>query len=133
MMGYLLDTDVCSAHLRNIGTVTSRFVQHVSELHISVVTLAELLSWTLRSKSPQKYQQGLQDLLTDVVILDFDQAVAEKCGDIRAQSFDRGQPLPVVDVMIGATALAHSLTMVTHNTQHFSRIPGLTVEDWLLP
>jgi predicted nucleic acid-binding protein len=38
-----------------------------------------------------------------------------------------------VDLMIGAVALAHdlTLTLVTHNRKHFAPIPGLRIEDWL--
>jgi tRNA(fMet)-specific endonuclease VapC len=32
--------------------------------------------------------------------------------------------------VIGATALAHGLPLVTHNTREFGRIAGLAVEDW---
>ncbi len=35
--------------------------------------------------------------------------------------------------MIASVALAHDLTLVTHNLKHFSEIPGLRVEDWLAP
>jgi len=133
MMPFLIDTDVCSAHLRNLGSVSNRFLQYTGQVHISVLTLGELLSWTLRSKSPPKYHQALLRLLTDLTVLDVDQAVANKFGEVRAQLLDQGQPVASVDVMIGATALIHGLTMVTHNVQHFSKIPGLTLDDWLAP
>ena len=29
-----------------------------------------------------------------------------------------------------AIALAYDLTVVTHNTREFSRVPGLKLEDW---
>jgi tRNA(fMet)-specific endonuclease VapC len=32
--------------------------------------------------------------------------------------------------MIAAIALAYDLTLVTHNTSEFSRVPGLRLEDW---
>jgi tRNA(fMet)-specific endonuclease VapC len=89
------------------------------------------LSWTLRKRSAPKFQQGLTALLSDVSVLDLTIEVAQKFGELRAELFDRGQPVASVDVMIAATAIVHELTVVTHNTQHFSRIPGLTVDDWV--
>ncbi len=132
-MAYLIDTDICSAHLRNVAVVTNRFVQLNGQLHISTLTLGELLSWTMWSTSPQKYHQGLLTLLADLTILDVDRLVAFKFGEMRAQLLDRGQPVGSVDLMIGTTALVHGLTMVTHNVRHFSKIPGLTIGDWLTP
>jgi hypothetical protein len=34
------------------------------------------------------------------------------------------------DLLIAAIALAHDLTLVTHNTGEFSRVPRLRMEDW---
>lgn len=130
---YLIDTDICSAHLRNVATVTKRFQQHAGQLHLSVLTLGELLSWTLRSKAPPKYHQGLLKLLSDVTVIDVDQTVAWKFGAVRAQLLDQGQPVAAMDLMIAATALVHGWTVVTHNTQHFSKVPGLPLEDWTVP
>ena len=132
-MAYLIDTDICSAHLRNTGGIPSRFVQHTGQLHISVLTLGELLSWTLRANSPPRYHQALLKLIADVAVLDVDQAVAQRFGEVRARLLDHGRPVAAIDLMIGATALAQGLTLVTHNVQHFARIPGLIVEDWLAP
>jgi tRNA(fMet)-specific endonuclease VapC len=132
-MGYLIDTDICSAHLRDAKRVIGRFLQHAGQLNISVLTLGELLSWTLRRNSPPRYHQALVKLLADVNVLDIDQPVAQRLGEIRADLLDRGQPIASIDVLIGATALVHGLTVTTHNVQHFSRIPGLVVEGWLGP
>jgi len=37
----------------------------------------------------------------------------------------------VADLQIAAIALSKGLIVVTHNTKEFSRVPGLTIEDWL--
>jgi len=37
------------------------------------------------------------------------------------------------DLMIAAIARCRQLTLVTHNTREFSRVPGLSIEDWELP
>lgn len=38
-----------------------------------------------------------------------------------------------LDLFIAAVALVHNLTLVTHNTKDYANIPGLTLEDWLVP
>lgn len=130
---YLIDTDVCSAHLRGSAPVTQRLLKHAGEVGVSVVTVGELLSWTLRATTPVKYQQALQQFLSDLHVFDVDQRVAWRFGEVRALLFDQGTPVGSMDLLIGATALVHGLTMVTHYLQHFVRIPGLPVEDWLGP
>ena len=41
-----------------------------------------------------------------------------------------GQPIPDFDLLIGATAIHHGLTLVTNNTKHFQRIQDIQLEDW---
>jgi predicted nucleic acid-binding protein len=37
---------------------------------------------------------------------------------------------PANDLLIAAIALAHGLTLITHNSVEFARVPGLQWEDW---
>jgi predicted nucleic acid-binding protein len=131
-MSYLLDTDTCSAHLKT-GALTHRFIQYSGRLHISAITLAELYTWALRAKAPPRRLQGVLDLLNDVVVLDLTPDVARRFGEIQARLLDKGQRAPPMDMLIGATALVHGLSVVTHNQQHFAKTPGLTAQDWLAP
>lgn len=130
-MGFLIDTDVCSAHLRKTPQVSSRLIANLGQLHLSVLTLGELLSWTMRDNSPPKYHRALSQFLTDVSILEIDHHIAQRFGEIRAGLLDQGISVSSIDLFIGATALTHGLTVVTHNVRHFSKIPGLLVEDWI--
>jgi predicted nucleic acid-binding protein len=75
----------------------------------------------------------LVDFLADVVILDVTPDVARRYGEVQAGLLDAGQPAPEMDLLIGATALVHDLTVVTHYHHHFARIPGLRLDDWLVP
>ncbi len=43
-----------------------------------------------------------------------------------------GTPIGAYDVMIAAQGLTKGLTVVTHNTEEFSRVPGLKLEDWAI-
>jgi tRNA(fMet)-specific endonuclease VapC len=49
---------------------------------------------------------------------------------IRHHLEEHGQIIGANDLMIAATALAHDLTVITHNSDEFSRVPGLKWEDW---
>ena len=68
-----------------------------------------------------------------IVSLPFDDRAAEEYGKARERLASVGTPIGPNDLLIAATALAHDCTLVTHNTQEFSRVLGLLVEDWLLP
>jgi tRNA(fMet)-specific endonuclease VapC len=132
-VSFLLDTDICSAYMKGDGRIQSRFIQYGGGLHISVATLAELYTWTLRAKAAPRRAQGLTDLLSDVSVLDATTAVARKFGEIEAALLDRGRPMSEFDLLIAATAVVNGLNMVTHNVADFSQVPGLTVIDWLSP
>ncbi len=43
---------------------------------------------------------------------------------------DLGTPIGPNDLLIAAITVANGLTLVTHNTKEFSRVPGLMLEDW---
>jgi tRNA(fMet)-specific endonuclease VapC len=131
-MSFLLDTDTCSAHLKS-GALTHRLVQYCGRLHISTITLAELYTWALRAKAGAHRLTGVLDLLNDFVVIDLTPDVARKFGEVQASLLDTGQRAPQMDLLIGATALIHSLIVVTHNQQHFKKIPGLSLDDWLVP
>jgi tRNA(fMet)-specific endonuclease VapC len=130
-VSFLVDTDTCSAHLKQTGPVPARFLQYAGQLHISVITLGELYTWALRAKSPPRRMQGLLELLDDVNLLEINATVAREFGRLRALLMDAGRPAPDLDLLIAATAVAHGLTIVTHNTQDFAGIPCLNVVDWL--
>src|ERR1700682_3288659 len=105
----------------------------MGRLHVSAITVAELYTWALRATAPPKRLQGVLDMLNDMTFLDVDQDVARKFGELRAALLDAGQPKPQMDLLIAATALVHGLTLVTHNTQDYAGIAGLTLDDWLVP
>ncbi len=68
--------------------------------------------------------------LSRIRILPFGEAEGIRAGDLLAVLESRGTPIGVEDVLIGATALQENLTVVTRNTRHFRKIPGLEVESW---
>jgi len=132
-LSFLLDTDTCSAYVKGNPLVFNRFVQYGGGLAVSTITLGELFTWALRAKAPPQRLQDVQDLLKLVAVHDVTPTVARKFGELRATLFDAGTPVAEMDLFNAAVALVHNLTMVTHNTQDYANIPGLTFEDWMAP
>ena len=62
-----------------------------------------------------------------------DQPGLDKAVEIYADLRQRGMLIEDADILMAAIALVNDLTLVTNNTSHFSRIPGLQLEDWLAP
>jgi tRNA(fMet)-specific endonuclease VapC len=132
-MTHLLDTDICSAHMRRPSGLAHRFIQYSGGIAISSVALAELFSGAYKLPQPARILAGIADLLQDVVVLDFDSACAEQFGMVRGSLLQQGIQLPTADLMIASVALVHNLTLVTHNTADYQHIPGLRMDDWLIP
>jgi len=130
MPRYMLDTDSVSYALRGQGRVAARLLEHrPSDICISSITLAEL-SFGAEAKRSQTIRRAIRSFTKDVAVVPFDQACAERFGVVAVSLATRGQPIGVYDTLVAAQALCLGLTVVTNNTRHFSRVPGLAVENW---
>lgn len=133
-MSFLLDTNICTEHLKRPAGLAHRFTQHAGRLAIPTLVLAELYTWAYQRADPAPLLRSLgDDLLPEVAILPFDEACALRFGGVRGALLRSGVPVSRIDLMIAAVALVHDLTLVTHNTKDFAAIPGLRLEDWLRP
>jgi tRNA(fMet)-specific endonuclease VapC len=64
-------------------------------------------------------------------ILALEEPTDRHYAEIRSYLHRIGQPIGHNDLLIAAHARSLDLIMVTHNESEFSRVPGLTVENWL--
>ena len=101
-------------------------------LFISEITLAELKYGVEKSERPTRNLAALTDFLTGVQLLPVVQAV-----DIFAREKARlrkaGTIIDDFDLLIGATAIAHEMPLVTNNSAHLGRLAGIVIEDWTQP
>lgn len=79
-MSFLLDTNICSAHLRRPAGLAHRFTQHSGRLAIPRIVLAELCAWAYRRDDPQPVLDSVNGLLEDIDLLVFDGACAHEFG-----------------------------------------------------
>ncbi|MGD0901267.1 MAG: type II toxin-antitoxin system VapC family toxin [Thermoguttaceae bacterium] len=130
-MSFLLDTNICSAHIRRPAGLAHRFIQHSGRLWVPSIVLAELYAGAYLLDDPRRILTAIDDLRRDVGVLVFDERCAEEFGKLRGVVKRLGASGNPMDLMIASVAIAHDLTMVTHNTADFRYVPGLRLEDWL--
>lgn len=132
-MTHLLDTNICSAHMRRPGGLAHRFFQYAGGIAIPTIVLAELYSGAYKHPNPARLLALIADLLQEVAVLDFDSHCAEQFGKVQGGLLKQGITVPETDLMIAAVAVVHNLTLVTHNAADYQNITGLRLDDWLRP
>ncbi len=129
-MQYLIDTNICIYYLKGLFSLDKKFVQAGSDnCFISEITLAELKFGVENSQSIEKNRKALEDFLTGMQILPLFQAIDTYARE-KARLRKKGTSVDDFDLLIGATAVVYSLTLVTNNTRHFDKIKNIKLEDW---
>lgn len=132
-MKYLLDTNTCVAFFQDNKNVVSKIkLVGIDKLQLCSVVKAELWYGACKSGRIEVNQAHLREFFTQISSVPFDDNAVEHYGEIRAFLSKIGKPIGANDFLIAAIALAHDLTVVTHNTREFERVPNLKLEDWLL-
>jgi predicted nucleic acid-binding protein len=109
----------------------NRLAKHSGELAVSAVSVGEIVFGARRLPGGERYFDYLTGVvLPHISVLPVDVVVALRYGELRAALESRGRPRADLDLLIGATALAHGLTLVTGNHRHFAGMPDLVVVDW---
>ena len=132
---YLLDTNACIKILNSSSAeLVERFrLQSPSAIRLCSVVKAELDYGARKSARPADNLRVLSDFFRPLVSLPFDDDCSKKYGVIRSELERMGQSIGPNDLMIASIATTHDLTLVTHNVDEFSRIVGLSWEDWERP
>lgn len=131
-MKYLLDTDICSYLMRNDDAVWTR-LQKVAEdsAAMSVVTQGELRHGLARQPKATRLRSRLEALNAGIPTLELTSEAAVLYGELRAHLERKGTPIGPNDLWIAAHALAIDAVLVSNNTNEYSRVPKLRLENWL--
>lgn len=131
MARYLLDTNTCIAVMRaHSGAVQRLAAVAPGDCAISTVTAYELYTGVEKCAMPSQERNKVELLLATVCETPFDADAARESARVRALLESQGQRIGPYDILLAGQALAGSLILVTDNTREFSRVPGLTLENW---
>ena len=128
---YLLDTNICIALLRGNRDIAKKIIDlGEGACHLSVITLYELIFGAYYSKREKQEVPKVKQFVERFPIVPLVDAV-EEYAIIKTRLRSSGILIDEFDLMIAASALAGSYTLVTDNIKHFQRITDLKLENWI--
>ena len=129
----LLDTNICIYAMKNKypGLTGKLFRIHPSEIFISSITVGELEYGCAKSRWGDRSRNVMNLFLAAYTVLPFTREDAVRFGRLKADLARAGTLIGSYDIQIAAQGLARDLTVITHNTGEFRRVPNLRLEDWV--
>lgn len=129
---YMLDTNAASEAMRGHPAFDERLQALApGQWCISAVTRSEIRYGTARRPEAVRLHRLVSEFLDIAPVVPWDAKAADSHGTLRAHLKNQGLPIGDFDEMIAAHALALGAVVVTDNTRHFARVPGLVLENWL--
>jgi tRNA(fMet)-specific endonuclease VapC len=127
-MEYLLDTSwIIQVLAGQPEAATQHKRLNLSRVAASYVSFGEIYEVAFNYANPQAHLLSLRQFLAPFKRLTLTEPIMERFAEIRAHLRRRGQMISDFDILLGATALHHDLTVLTYNRKHFARIPDLKI------
>lgn len=128
----MLDTNVLSDLVRNPQGVVAKRISAVGEHQVctSIIVAVELRYGAVKRGSERLTRQ-LEAILSALEILPLDAPADRRYGELRTHLENQGTTIGPNDMLIASHTLSLDLTLVTANLREFSRVPNLTVQNWL--
>lgn len=131
----LIDTDTLSAIMRRnpAALISARaYLAEHRRFSFSLFTRYEIMRG-LAAKQAVSQITAFQRFCSACEILPIDDSIIVSAAEIYGDLRRRGDLIGDGDIIIAATAINHKLTVITNNENHFRRIHGLRLENWLKP
>lgn len=131
-MRFLIDTNIVSAVMRKNPAVLRKVMQYgTASIAMSSLSVYEIYRGAWQVADTRRREILLKQIgHLPFAVLPHGESAAQLAGEIQGKLLREGFGLADMDLMLGAHALAGNLIMVTDNTKHFERIPGLLIQNW---
>lgn len=128
---YLLDTCTLVAMLKDEYGIRNKIREVGAEqCFVSEASVAELFYGAYNSANPLRHLQEVSFVISHFVVIPTSVAL-ELWGKNKAFLRKKGLLIDDFDILIGSTAIAEKMTLVTDNVKHLSRLPDVEIENWL--
>ena len=130
MKKYLLDTNICIYFIKGLYELNKKIAE-VGEHNcfISEMTVAELKFGIENSKTIEAMRIVVEAFISKFAIIPIFNSLDIYAKE-KAKLKKQGLIIDDFDILIGSTAVANNMIMVTNNVTHLSRLDNITIEDW---
>jgi len=131
-MSYFLDTNICIYFLKGTypGLLSKIMSFQPADIKIPAIVKAELLYAVEKSSKRDENLNKVSAFLMPFEIAAFGDFAAVHYGQIKTSLKKSGTTIGPNDLLTAATVIAEKGILVTNNIKEFSRIPGLSLENW---
>ena len=129
-MEYLLDTNICIYLFKGKFNLDKKLIEvGLSNCAISEITYAELIYGAEKSKKREANLDLVENFTSQIIILPIFNGIKIFAKE-KARLRKEGEIISDFDLLIGATAIANKMIMVTNNVSEFSRMRNINIENW---
>ncbi len=128
----LIDTDILSYYFKGDKIVVENFEKYLDQfdlIEISLITYYEIISGLL-AKNALKQLMIFDEFISGNLIVPMTEKSARISSELYSTLRQDGKTIDDIDLFIAGIAIENDMILVTNNENHFSRIPGLTIENW---
>jgi tRNA(fMet)-specific endonuclease VapC len=129
----MLDTDILSEFLRGNPKVVLKVEEHLKEygfVSLSIITYYEILNGLLY-KDARKQLSRFEEFIELNKVIPLTLRMAKTAALIQSDLRKKGLEIGHTDTLIAGIAITNEFQLITNNTDHFKRIKGLDIDNWM--
>lgn len=129
---FLLDTNIIGYLMKGTFPHLTEKVLSIppSKIAVSAFSVFEMEYGAMKKGWGERLRNQMYVLISPFSIVPFNAEDAIAAGQIRADLAKRGEMIGAYDVLIAAQGISRGMTVVTHNTREFGKVPNIVLEDW---
>jgi tRNA(fMet)-specific endonuclease VapC len=132
MITFALDTNIISFYMRKNTMVRYNLEKAAKDENTIVIApfaYYEVRRGLLASKATRQLKE-IDEMCDQYKVGQLDNSILNPASEIYPPLRTKGRTIDEIDILIAAYCKSNDCTLVTNNTSHFGRIPGLALVDW---
>lgn len=128
-----LDTNIITAFLKNDSRVVEKvsdYLEFFDKLTINIISYYEILRG-LKDLGNEEKLHRFDNFIQENELVFIKKDTIEKAAEIYTNLKKEGNLIEDADILMASIAIVEKLVLITNNINHFKRVKGLRIDNWL--